>query len=193
MQRIILLVVLCFLIPACMKKSTRKKVKALPNCVEYIELCKKSPLDDLSHQVAILPSEQNEFSKVPSVSISKNYSPVKPYDISLAELQARLVDIPLACNARLQHAQIDYEHGYEQIMIQYDVSMQLRQIVDFYHQSMERLGWQELANYNNTSACLVFCKVNKFCSIIIQSAGQYNSKQDTADLQIIIFSGKLQK
>lgn len=94
-------------------------------------------------------------------------------DESQHQLQARLVDIPIApgtVSSLYDRSAITADGSY---MFRYMTTLCRDEVVAFYRREMERLGWECIASVNAYQDCFVFMKPKRVCVIDIQPRGQH--------------------
>ena len=83
------------------------------------------------------------------------------------EVIAKFSDIPDAPFAvNLLNLVID-ENNHDQLQLFYTISIPVQDVLVFYEQQMERLGWDMIAQSNLHDNFLIFSKPNKICSLLI--------------------------
>ncbi len=83
------------------------------------------------------------------------------------EIIAKYADLPDApFQAQLEHV-VQSEQSHDQIQIFYICSMPKADIVTFYEQQMERLGWQLQGQSDIDHCLLLYRKPLQFCSVLI--------------------------
>ena len=77
---------------------------------------------------------------------------------------AELPDVPF--QVCLKHIAVS-DTDHQQLQIFYTFTMPIQELILFYHQQMERLGWELLAESNVKDFLLHYSKPNQLCSILI--------------------------
>lgn len=84
------------------------------------------------------------------------------------ELIAKFADLPDApFQAHVQNIAVDHEK-HDQVQIFYTTSMTEQDVIHFYEQQMERLGWELIAQSTTQNYLLHFSKPIQLCSILVQ-------------------------
>ena len=84
------------------------------------------------------------------------------------EMIAKCTDLPDApFQAQLESIAVAPDH-HDQIQIFYKMSMPVQDVMDFYIQQMERLGWDLIAQSIAQDCILHFSKPYQLCSFIIE-------------------------
>lgn len=88
----------------------------------------------------------------------------------LHEWETTLLDIPFPLGAM----PVDPEHTQTgvsgQQFLAYTVSLSESDLVKFYEQEMERLGWQKMTVLRDFETMLIFAKPDRICSISLRAA-----------------------
>lgn len=83
------------------------------------------------------------------------------------EIIARCSDLPdTPFQVKLKNIVVAPEN-YDQMQIFYTTTLCVQDIILYYEQQMERLGWQLLVQSNLQDVFLCYTKPKKFCSILI--------------------------
>ena len=83
------------------------------------------------------------------------------------EVIAKFADLPDApFQAKLENIITSPEH-HDQVQMFYSCMMPMIDLIDFYGQQMERLGWQLLGQSDIHDAILLYGKPEQFCTILI--------------------------
>ena len=105
----------------------------------------------------------------------------------VAELEAKLPDIPLpfnSCNGTLLSS---HSSAKEPIILQYTVADEHSELISFYKREMELLGWREIAYAQGTISFLMFDKPTKWAAFQIKK----QPSLDETDIQeLVIFMGQ---
>ncbi len=92
-----------------------------------------------------------------------NKHPFEPQYIE----EAKLFDITVPLNAKLYN-RARFENS-SQITVGFTTNLSEEELLLFYREEMERLGWQEVTSFTaNQELLLLFDKPHKTCSILIQ-------------------------
>ncbi len=108
----------------------------------------------------------------------------------MRQQEAKLVDIPVPlgsvpCVANYHISEYVPEQAHaDEVMLAYDSQLSLSDIKDFYKQEMERLGWCNIATYEQSESLFLFKKPDRLCAVSVRP---YQHQNKAA---IIIFSGK---
>ncbi len=83
------------------------------------------------------------------------------------EIIAKFADLPdTPFQAQLQNIAVSQE-SHDQLQLFYTVAMQQQDLIVFYQQQMERLGWELLAESNLQDYLMHYSKPGQFCSVLI--------------------------
>ncbi|MCL5875458.1 MAG: hypothetical protein M1114_03230 [Candidatus Dependentiae bacterium] len=105
----------------------------------------------------------------------------------VAELEAKLSDIPLpfnSCNGTLLSS---YSSAQEPIILQYTVLDEHFELISFYKREMELLGWREVASAQGEISFLMFDKPTKWVAFEIKKQPLLN---ETNAQELVIFMGQ---
>lgn len=83
-------------------------------------------------------------------------------------LLAKYSDIPDAPFHTVLQTVIAEENRPGQVQITYTTTMSQSQVIDFYEQEMERLGWNFIGKSLAKDVLLQYSKPDVFCSILLQ-------------------------
>ncbi|MEX0940033.1 MAG: hypothetical protein WDZ41_01605 [Candidatus Babeliales bacterium] len=81
-----------------------------------------------------------------------------------SECEARIYDIPILIDAMPEKIE-EKDSG---VFISYKATLSLQDIVHFYEDEMERLGWQLFASFEQFEQLLIFEKPSKIAAISIR-------------------------
>lgn len=107
-------------------------------------------------------------------------------EVLLDEREARLIDIAIPCGAQLLDQYAAFPIKNNDTVLGYLVSTPLDQIVRFYREHMERLGWVCTCHVCGYEELLVFEKPQQLCSVVLRAM----TSQDCASApitKIVIF------
>ena len=103
--------------------------------------------------------------------------------------EAKLSDIPIPLNVDPLDDFLDSSYSEKEIVLGYHSNMSTDDIFRFYKQEMERLGWQNVASFDEYEKMFIlnFTKPSKFCSVLIRKCScDDETSQEHSD--IIIFT-----
>ena len=155
--RVLLVVVLSMLLPACAKK---KKVAPLIDDVTALdpfEQYKKMPIDSsVDGHFDVLTDHKGAAYPTSSVAAGPLIDEAKLFDIPMP-LQATSATTAVCSSA-------------DDVFISYRTTIGPRELVLFYVREMERVGWQLLAeNSNAQEVTLIFDKPHKICVVTLRN------------------------
>jgi uncharacterized protein YydD (DUF2326 family) len=116
----------------------------------------------------------------------------------LREWETVLLDIPFPLGAM----PIDHEHtrvSENQQFLAYAVNQSENNLVKFFEQEMERLGWQKISVLRDFEALLIFTKPDRICSISLRDASQEirdasqeisSDKEELSSMLVVVTIGK---
>lgn len=94
---------------------------------------------------------------------------VNGYQDDILFQEAKLTDIPVILGAtRLQDGDVTALAG--QVVLQFETRLDVREVVNFYEQEMERLGWQQPAAFSGREYFLMFEKPSSVALIVAGTA-----------------------
>ncbi len=105
----------------------------------------------------------------------------------VAELEAKLYDIPLpfnSCNGSLLSS---YSSAQDPIILHYTVSGESSELVDFYKKEMELLGWRETASAQGTISFIMFDKPGRWAAFEIKKQALLDDQEIQ---ELVIFTGQ---
>jgi hypothetical protein len=102
------------------------------------------------------------------------------------EYEARLTDIAIPFGARLLDHYMNGEGQQQETVLGYLSTMPLADVVAFYTEHMERLGWSCASHVRGHEQLLLFEKPERSCSVVIRSAA-HPKRGDTRLTKIVIF------
>lgn len=83
------------------------------------------------------------------------------------EIIAKFADLPDApFQAQLKNVAVS-EQAHDELQLFYTIAMPVDDVVAFYQQQMERLGWQLLAESTTKDYLMHYSKPEQICSILI--------------------------
>lgn len=106
-----------------------------------------------------------------------------PHKVTLAKNQteARLVDVPIPLQSTWLYA------GEVNGSITFSTPLQPQELVDFYRQEMERLGWVEQVYFSQAELLLIFKKPNgRWLSVSISRYSSSRFYKRTEHIQVVI-------
>ncbi|MFC1842099.1 hypothetical protein ACFLYU_00365 [Candidatus Dependentiae bacterium] len=126
---------------------------------------------------------------------SHNFS--QDFSEFVRQKEAKLSDIPIPLNSEplreyfytllaQENNRIVQAAQTAQTVLGYTNAMNMSNIIMFYTQEMERLGWQSVASFDGFEKLLIFKKPFRFCSISIRSVpktGLHSSKNTRKKLK----------
>src|SRR5665647_3208689 len=96
--RFIFIILMCMVLPACVKKNTHTMLKNKSN--DSIDLCKKTLIDNfIDERFEFCPSEHQANHVIPSQSVGAIHKKQTTELSSLSICQAKLFDIPIPMQA----------------------------------------------------------------------------------------------
>ena len=95
----------------------------------------------------------------------KNIKPEKYQEHQ--EIIAKFADVPDApFQAKLENIVTSPEH-HDQVQMFYSYTLSMLDVIAFYEQQMERLGWELIGQSDIHDCVLCYSKPQQFCSIVI--------------------------
>lgn len=83
------------------------------------------------------------------------------------EVIAKFTDLPdTPFQVQLQQVAVS-QKAREELQLFYTFSMSVQDLIAFYHQQMERLGWELIVESNIQNCLMHFVKPTQFCSVLI--------------------------
>lgn len=90
-----------------------------------------------------------------------------PKNLHEQEIIAKFSDLPDApFQTQLQNIAVS-ENAHEQVQLFYTFAMPVQDLIVFYQQQMERLGWELLAESDAQNYLIHYSKPSQLCSILI--------------------------
>lgn len=105
------------------------------------------------------------------------------------EYEARLIDIAIPFGARLLDQYAESETNSNENVLCYVSTMPLAEVVHFYTEHMERLGWVCKCHIHGREQLLFFEKPNRCCGVAISSVT--HQKYSVPITKIVLFNGLL--
>lgn len=120
---------------------------------------------------------------------TQNVSLLSGQEIDLIKQQeAKLIDIPIPLNAcPVPYYFADVSNRGQELSLAYESTMSSDDLVLFYTQEMERLGWKKAASIHTVETLLYFEKPDRFCVISLRPESE---KTAEASILIIFFIGR---
>ena len=135
-------------------------------------------------------SEQREIDNLEAKSTIRNQKGIAKNSTGFVEeLEAKLIDIPIPLSAKPLMRYYSSERDMNTEILGYNVLMELKDVLDFYVQEMERLGWQRIGFCSGFESLITFTKPDKLCSISIRE-GRTKSGKALHGFDVIISIGK---
>ena len=103
------------------------------------------------------------------------------------EYEARLIDIAIPFGARLLDQYTEFETNNNEIVLGYVSTMPLAEVIHFYTEHMERLGWSCKCHARGYEQLLFFEKPGRFCGVVISSVA--HQKYSAPLTKMVLFSG----
>jgi len=135
-----------------------------------------------------------------SASKEKNlfiFSKLKDYKSgsqAVLELEKQ-ADIPVPVGYELLHAQtknLDGQADEASMVFCYEGKLSFKQVVDFYLQNMELLGW-DINDLSSDDEGMIFCsKINKTCAISIRGRSSAKNAQNKGGVRVYLFLKKME-
>ena len=113
---------------------------------------------------------------------SKKKSPRKKHQDDLQFQEAKLSDIPVLLGAkRLENeGEVDIKSGQNVLM--FSSKFPQKEIVDFYEQEMERMGWQQLGSFSGKENILIFEKPYSVATVLVRE----NLKKKSTQINVLL-------
>jgi len=93
--------------------------------------------------------------------------------LELEQIEAKLADIPLPLKTLLEPQQVSFSAiDGTAVMRIYQVRLTADEVVLFYQQEMERMGWRQLSFFVGQESLLVFERPTRSCVVSIRSGRQ---------------------
>lgn len=89
-------------------------------------------------------------------------------DISIREQEAKLADVPFPLNIQPLSAFNILPEEPNHSLLGYTTATDVSELVMFYQQEMERLGWQENMHVKGSETQLLFQKPDRVCSVSLR-------------------------
>jgi len=101
--------------------------------------------------------------------------------------EAKLSDVPIPLNSEPLRECFDYCCADKKIILGYISDIKTLDVVKFYNNQMERLGWEKVALFEGFETLIIFKKPARFCSISVRecSCPNYSKQEHT---KIVIFT-----
>lgn len=178
-----LLLVVGIVLVSCGPKRVRDRViKNLPAQKQDASIKSVDPFADLS-----LDDIRNNAEFFDSASVASGDVPCDNSRQMLSdEYEARLIDIAIPFGARLLDAYTDNENKNNEMVFSYVTPMSMEQVVAFYNEQMERLGWSCARHVRGHEQLLLFERPDRSCSITLRSTA-HPKRVDMRFTKIVIF------
>lgn len=85
------------------------------------------------------------------------------------ECEARLADIAIPFGAQLLNQYANYTHPQHQTVLGYASTMSMDDVVAFYTEQMETLGWRCMGHIAGYEQLLLFERPGRLCNVVIRS------------------------
>lgn len=135
-------------------------------------------------------------SKEKKLSIfSKLKDYIKSDSQAVLELEKQ-TDIPVPVGYELLHAQtknLDGQADDVSMVFCYEGKLSFKQVVDFYLQNMELLGW-DISDLSSGDEGMLFCsKINKTCAVSIRSEPSAKNNKKKGGVRVYLFLKKVEE
>jgi len=138
----------------------------------------------------IKKGRKRSVSGLQAVALSKHINLVKVSAQSLDAMiklhEAKLADVPVPLNVVPLREYFDQSCADKKIILGYTSDVKRIEIVKFYNDQMERLGWENVAYFDGRETLMIFKKPSKFCSVSVRVCSHLNGKQEHT--KVVIFT-----
>jgi len=179
--------IVILLISSC-KKQIRNKSSLKNSTGEKKDIF--SPVSELEakkfagSQQACTKTKTNKINK----TNNQNKSNLNTQDFAelVRQNEAKLSDIPIPFNSEPIKDYFGFFAEEKKIIMGYKNYTKDLDIVTFYNQEMERLGWKNIAFFNGPETLMIFEKPSRLCSILLGESSRTRKARE--HIKIIIFT-----